>query len=78
MHLVVILMRVISNRVGKDPQFTEWHTKNATNEQTSLRPWYEGSLMKLEFTYEKHHSAGAEWESRDLKDWLTDVLKFPV
>lgn len=33
--------------------------------------------MKLEFTYDTHHSAGAEWERRDLKDWLTDVFEAP-
>lgn len=33
--------------------------------------------MKLAFTYDEHHSAGSEWESRELKDWLTDVFEAP-
>ncbi len=34
--------------------------------------------MKLAYTYNDHHSAGAEWESRDLKEWLTDVFEAPA
>lgn len=34
--------------------------------------------MKLAFTYDEHHSAGPEWERRDLKDWLTDVFEAPA
>lgn len=33
--------------------------------------------MKLAYTYEAHHSAGAEWDRRDLKEWLTDVFEAP-
>lgn len=31
--------------------------------------------MKLAYTYDNHHSAGSEWEQRDLKEWLTDVFE---
>lgn len=34
--------------------------------------------MKLAFTYDDHHNAGAEWDSRELKDWLTDVFEAPA
>lgn len=34
--------------------------------------------MKLAYTYEDHHSAGTEWERRDLKEWLTDVFEAPI
>lgn len=34
--------------------------------------------MKLAYTYDNHHSAGAEWEQRDLKEWLTDVFEVPA
>tara|TARA_R110002051_G_scaffold2830_1_gene14761 strand:+ start:7678 stop:8142 length:465 start_codon:yes stop_codon:yes gene_type:complete len=34
--------------------------------------------MKLAFTYDEHHSAGAEWSSRELKEWLTDVFEAPA
>ncbi|MDF1732957.1 MAG: hypothetical protein P1U49_15735 [Minwuia sp.] len=34
--------------------------------------------MKLAYTYDHHHSAGAEWERRDLKEWLTDVFEAPA
>lgn len=34
--------------------------------------------MKLAFTYEDHHSAGSEWEKRELKEWLTDVFEVPA
>ena len=34
--------------------------------------------MKLAFTYDNHHSAGAVWERRELKDWLTDVFEAPA
>lgn len=34
--------------------------------------------MKLAYTYDDHHSAGAEWEQRDLKEWLTDVFEVPA
>lgn len=34
--------------------------------------------MKLAYTYDDHHSAGAEWERRDLKEWLTDVFEAPA
>lgn len=33
--------------------------------------------MKLAYTYDDHHSAGYEWDRRDLKDWLTDVFEAP-
>tara|TARA_R110002110_G_scaffold67928_5_gene184399 strand:+ start:2687 stop:3151 length:465 start_codon:yes stop_codon:yes gene_type:complete len=33
--------------------------------------------MKLAFTYDEHHSAGHQWEKRDLKDWLTDTFEEP-
>lgn len=33
--------------------------------------------MKLAFTYPEHHSAGHEWERRDLYEWLTDVFEAP-
>jgi len=33
--------------------------------------------MKLAYTYDKHHEAGAIWENRDLKEWLTDVFEEP-
>ena len=33
--------------------------------------------MKLAFTYPDHHSAGHEWERRDLYEWLTDVFEAP-
>jgi hypothetical protein len=34
--------------------------------------------MKLAFTYEAHHNAGAEWERRELREWLTDVFEAPA
>lgn len=34
--------------------------------------------MKLAYTYDDHHSAGSEWERRDLKEWLTDVFEAPA
>lgn len=34
--------------------------------------------MKLAFTYEDHHSAGAEWERREAQEWLTDVFEAPA
>jgi hypothetical protein len=34
--------------------------------------------MKLAFTYEDHHNAGAAWERRDVKEWLTDVFEAPA
>ena len=36
--------------------------------------------MKFAFTYDDHHSAGAEWEQRDddLKEWLTNVFEAPA
>lgn len=34
--------------------------------------------MKLAFTYDEHHSAGVEWERRELKEWLTDVFEAPA
>jgi len=34
--------------------------------------------MKLAYTYDNHHNAGAEWEQRDLKEWLTDVFEVPA
>lgn len=34
--------------------------------------------MKLAFTYDDHHNAGAVWERRELKDWLTDVFEAPA
>ncbi|MBF9045462.1 restriction endonuclease [Rhodobacterales bacterium HKCCE4037] len=34
--------------------------------------------MKLAYTYEEHHSSGAEWEKRELKEWLTDVFEAPA
>jgi len=33
--------------------------------------------MKLAYTYDEHHSAGTEWERRELTDWLTDVFEAP-
>lgn len=33
--------------------------------------------MKLAFTYGDHHSAGHEWERRELDDWLTDIFIAP-
>ncbi|WP_374846266.1 BglII/BstYI family type II restriction endonuclease [Brucella ciceri] len=34
--------------------------------------------MKLAYTYDDHHSAGAEWDRRELKEWLTDVFEAPA
>lgn len=34
--------------------------------------------MKLAFTYDEHHSAGSEWDGRELKEWLTDVFEAPA
>ena len=36
--------------------------------------------MKLAYTHDDHHGAGAEWEQRDddLKEWLTDVFEAPA
>ena len=34
--------------------------------------------MKLAYTYDEHHSAGSEWERRELKEWLTDVFNAPA
>ncbi|MEX0604453.1 MAG: BglII/BstYI family type II restriction endonuclease [Marinobacter sp.] len=34
--------------------------------------------MKLAYTYDNHHSAGTEWERRELKEWLTDVFEAPA
>jgi hypothetical protein len=34
--------------------------------------------MKLAFTYDDHHNAGAEWDQRELKEWLTDVFEAPA
>lgn len=34
--------------------------------------------MKLAYSYEDHHSAGVEWEQRELKEWLTDVFAAPA
>lgn len=34
--------------------------------------------MKLAFTYDHHHSAGSEWDRRDLKEWLTDIFEAPA
>ena len=34
--------------------------------------------MKLAYTYEGHHSAGSEWDRRELKEWLTDVFEAPA
>lgn len=34
--------------------------------------------MKLAYTYEDHHSAGAEWIRRGLMEWLTDVFEAPA
>jgi len=34
--------------------------------------------MKLAFTYDSHHSAGTEWEKRELKEWLTDIFEAPA
>lgn len=33
--------------------------------------------MKLAFTYGDHHSAGHEWERRELDEWLTDIFIAP-
>ncbi len=34
--------------------------------------------MKLAYTYEDHHSAGSEWQRRDLKEWLRGVFEAPA
>ena len=34
--------------------------------------------MKLAYTYDDHHGAGVEWESRELKEWLTDIFEAPA
>lgn len=36
--------------------------------------------MKLAYTHDHHHSAGAEWEQRDndFKEWLTHVFEAPA
>ena len=34
--------------------------------------------MKLAYTYDDHHNAGAEWDRRELKEWLTDVFEAPA
>jgi hypothetical protein len=34
--------------------------------------------MKLAFTYDEHHNAGAEWNRRELREWLTDVFEAPA
>lgn len=34
--------------------------------------------MKLAYTYDDHHSAGAAWDRRELKEWLTDVFEAPA
>lgn len=34
--------------------------------------------MKVAYTYDDHHGAGAEWGRRDLRDWLTDVFDAPA
>ena len=34
--------------------------------------------MKLSYTYDDHHSAGSEWEERELKEWVTDVFEAPA
>lgn len=34
--------------------------------------------MKLAFTYDDHHNAGAAWDQRELKEWLTDVFEAPA
>jgi hypothetical protein len=34
--------------------------------------------MKLAYTYDDHHSAGSEWDRRELKEWLTDVFEAPA
>ena len=34
--------------------------------------------MKFAYTYDDHHSAGSEWERRELKEWLTDVFEAPA
>lgn len=33
--------------------------------------------MKLAFTYQ-HHNGGAEWEKRDLFEWITDIFEAPA
>jgi len=33
--------------------------------------------MQLAFIYRDHHSAGHEWERRDLYEWLTGVFEVP-
>ena len=33
--------------------------------------------MKLAYTYDDHHNGGAEWDQRNLKDWLKDIFKMP-
>ena len=34
--------------------------------------------MKLAYTYEDHHSAGTEWDRRNLKEWLKDIFNVPA
>lgn len=34
--------------------------------------------MKLAYTYPDHHSAGHEWERRNLYEWITDVFEAPA
>jgi len=34
--------------------------------------------MKLAFTYDDHHRAGREWDSRGQKEWLTDIFEAPA
>lgn len=33
--------------------------------------------MNFKFTHDEHHSAGHQWEKRDLKEWITDVFQAP-
>lgn len=34
--------------------------------------------MKLAYIYDDHHSAGSQWDRRELKEWLTDVFEAPA
>ena len=34
--------------------------------------------MRLAFTHDNHHNAGAIWEQRELKDWLKNIFEAPA
>lgn len=33
--------------------------------------------MKFAYTYDDHHGAGAEWDRRNLKEWLKNIFEVP-